>query len=176
MSDGWDDGDILRRVLAQSQQEYLDSLKRKAKEINTETSDRASSSGYNYCSNEINDESYASCSSTSDGSPNKKQKLNDEIKSKNDDERVTNGNCKEQSNAQSKTDHESNDKNDEIVNKVTINDSFDKSKEENFLKDNAETANVISNDNQSSNDVVKDVNDETVNKKSNTNQINESTS
>lgn len=70
MSD-WDlnDGDILRQVLAQSQQEYLDSLKRKAKEINSESTNKASSSGYCY------DESYASCSTSS---PNKKQKVHNE--------------------------------------------------------------------------------------------------
>jgi len=82
MSDwAMDDGDILRQVLAQSQQEYLDSLKRKAKEINTESSsssNQASSSGYcnnNNNTNNNNNESYASCSTSS--SPNRKQKVVD---------------------------------------------------------------------------------------------------
>lgn len=68
-----DDNDILRQVLAQSQQEYLDTLKRKAREANTESShDKASSSGLN----DYYDEAFRD-SDTGDlsGSPNKKLKV-----------------------------------------------------------------------------------------------------
>lgn len=71
----WDDNDILRQVLAQSQQEYLDSLKRKAKEINNESSnEKASSSGLN---NYYHESFRESCSSGLSGSPSKKLKVND---------------------------------------------------------------------------------------------------
>lgn len=70
----WDDNDILRQVLAQSQQEYLDSLKRKAKESYSECSnDKASSSGLNEYYHEAFSEG---CSSGLSGSPNKKLKVN----------------------------------------------------------------------------------------------------
>lgn len=71
----WDDNDILRQVLAQSQQEYLDSLKRKAKEINCELSnEKASSSGLN---NYYHESFREGCASGLSGSPSKKLKVND---------------------------------------------------------------------------------------------------
>lgn len=117
MSDSFDDGDILRQVLAQSQQEYLDSLKRKAKEINSDQTDEASSSGLN----SYNESSF-SCSSGLNSSPNKKLKVNNEPLK--EDEFIKKDQCKEENLK-------------ENVNEI-VNKKIDKERtvEENVKKDN----------------------------------------
>ena len=142
------DEDILRQVLAQSQQEYLDSLKRKAKDnLELSTSNKASSSGLNYY------DEFREQSKTSGGSPNKKLKSSNEqclrnekvneilseiVDKKCDDNLIKHANVKEAAAEKKKNDKE-------IVNKELI-------RNEEISEKSNDKRDKLNKDNEKSND------------------------
>lgn len=114
------DGDILRQVIAQSQEEYLDSLKRKAKE--THSGNKSPSNRKKDC-NEQRSEDDTGC--TSGSSPNKKLKINCDSESDKTIDNNKTDHKTESKNAVEKTDHKTNNEEEkikEIANEVIVND------------------------------------------------------